>query len=292
MARELFVVGGFDKFRAVSADGLVWEHATFSEKQSTVGSSLAFGDGRCALLVKRGYYGKAYLDFTRDGETWDSHEIKTGQLGHAVAFFKGRFLVCLGDTIGSGHKPKIVTTDDGSSWSKEHAVGGRSIMTRYAEGNDRLVGVGPSGMAATTTDGETWKVADLKTAESMISLAYGKGRFVGGGLHGTIWRSEDGLAWELVNTGDEGEHVNSMIWDGERFVGVGLGATYLSDDGANWERIKNHNAPLAAVRGRNGRYVGCQWKGRLLVSDDGVRWKDQETLDRHFETVGVGIVGN
>lgn len=291
MEGECFIVAGWDSFRAVSDDGLEWQHASLSENQSLTSSGIAFGDGRCALLFKRGYFGTSLLEWTSDGRVWESHEIEADQVGHSVAYFTGKFIVCTGKTINAGHKPKVVLTSDGTTWSESFDVPGRSIMTHYAEADGRLVGVGPSGMAAATSDGRHWTVAELKTSESMISLAYGNGLFVGGGLHGQIWLSENGIHWSRANQGDEGEHLNTMIWDGDKFLGIGLGATYLSTDGRSWERVKNKNAPLSAVRGSDGRFIGNQWKGRLLVSTDGIDWRDERVFDRHVETLGYGHLG-
>ena len=285
MTNDVFLVGGWDRFRAVSDDGIHWRHTNFSEKETLMCSGIADGGGRCAMLYKRGYFGKCILDVSPDGKDWQEFEVDAKQVGHSLVYFGGQFLVCTGKTINSGHRPEVVLTEDGSQWSQPIRVGGRSIMTHYAQGNDRLVGVGPSGMAAMTTDARQWKVADLKISDSMISLTFGNGRFVGGGLHGQAWISHDGLIWEKVNQGDEGEHLNTMIWTGENFVGIGLGATYFSDDGRSWQRVANEDAPLTAVRNDRGLYLGTQWKGRILSSDDGIAWKEQATLARHVESI-------
>lgn len=222
---EYLIVGGWDRFRAISPDGDDWQHSSYSKKQSLMCSGIAFGQGLCALLFKRGYFGTCLLDLSRDGENWESHEIESDQVGHSLVFFNGSFIVCTGKTINTGHKPKVVLSEDGKTWSQAHDVPGRSIMTHYVQGNDRLVRIGPNGMAAATTDGANWKVAPLESSQSMISLAFGNGYFLGGGLHGQAWRSEDGISWQQVNRGEEGEHLNTTIWDGDKFLGIGLGAT-------------------------------------------------------------------
>jgi len=290
MKGPIFIAGGLDRFRSVSADGLNWQATEFSDDGGPTCAGAAFGDGRCALLFKSGYYGKTEIEFSEDGESWTRNEVKSDQVGHSVVYYDHKFIVCTGKTINSGHKPKVVTSKDGKSWTKESSVPGRSIMTHYATGNGRLVGVGPSGMAASTQDGTDWKGADLTTAESMISLAFGDGFFVGGGLHGQVWRSEDGLKWEKTNSGKEGEHLNATIWDGKQFLGIGLGATYLSPDGRRWERVETDLAPLSAVLGPGGRLIGNQWKGRLLTSTDGIDWTDHQTFERHIEVVASGTL--
>ncbi len=291
MGKDYFVAGGWDRYRAISEDGSTWGSVSFSEKDSMMCSSITFGAGRCAILVKRGYWGKFFLELSSDGEVWETHEIDSPQVGHTVAYFDGKFIVCTGKTINTGHRPKALLSEDGRKWSKPYDIPGRSIMTHYAENDGRLVGIGPNGMAAVTRNGAEWKVADLDGSTSMISLAFGAGWYVGGGLHGQIFRSEDGLSWEKVNAGDEGEHLNSMIWDGHQFLAIGLGATYRSADTLEWERVPNENAPLSAVRGSDGRFAGNQWKGRYLVSSDGIRWKDQGTFERHVEVIAFGSLG-
>jgi len=287
---DLFVVGGWDRFRAVSRDGREWGEASFSEKDSQFCTGIAFGDGRCGMLYKRGYFGASTLEISGDGENWEEFALKTDQPGHSLAYLDGKFIICTGKTIGSGHQPKAYLTEDGKKWSKAHEVGGPSIMTHYATGNGVLAGVGPAGMAAVTRDGAKWKVAELSRADTMISLAFGKGGFVGGGLHGGIMRSDDGLKWERVHSGEEGRHVNTMLAVEGGYLGIGLGATYRSADGVAWEAIPNENAPLSAVRGARGLLLGSQWKGRLLASRDGVRWSDEHEFERHVEALGFGSV--
>jgi len=288
MARNVFVIGGWDRFHAVSEDGSDWKDIEFEEDDRQFCTGIAFGAGQCGMLWKRGYHGDSYLTISSNGSTWDETKLETDEPGHSLAWYDGKFIVCTGKTINRGHKPKTYLTEDGKKWSKAHEVGGQSIMTHYVEGNERLLGIGPDGMAATTTNGADWKVAELASQDSMVSLAFGNGAFVGGGLHGKIMRSEDGLKWDQVNTGREGDHINSMIWDGTKFIGVGMESTFASTDGKSWESVPNENPPLNAVMGANGLFLGCQWKARLMGSEDGVTWNEGHVFERHIEIIAYG----
>ena len=79
----------------------------------------------------------------------------------------------------------------------------------------------------------------------------------------------------------------SVLWTGGRFVAVGQGGTYLSPNGYDWTRTPNVNWPLTAAYG-NGVFVGAQWKGRLLRSNDAITWKQVHKCEFHIEAVTYG----
>ena len=74
---------------------------------------------------------------------------------------------------------------------------------------------------------------------------------------------------------------------GARFVAVGAGVTFESKNGTEWTSKPNENAPPATAFG-NGCFVGCDWRGRLMRSEDGVRWEQTFKAPHHIEALGYG----
>jgi len=174
-------------------------------------------------------------------------------------------------------------------WSDFHETGAKFVLRRVAFGNDLCVGVGDRGRRAVSKDGGlTWEdVPNTKAVDTLIDVAFGNGIFVGVGLHGLRISTRDGKQWSERQVGEEGEHCNTVVWTGEKFVAIGQGATYLSADGEKWERVFNHDAPTTAAFG-NKSFVGTSWKGRLLHSTDGVKWREVLKSEHHLEAVGFG----
>lgn len=291
----VFVAAGEDGFRAFSADGLEWSHRKLG-KEGEVLAAACFGAGRC--LVAGRFGGSNHFFATGDGLDWQAseHDAKYSLYIRNVVGFKGQFLAVGGEGGGDG-KLFTLASDDGAHWGAARPIPHdkeqrfNSMLRRFAEGNDLLVGVGDFGRKSITRDGLQWQNAPgVKPADTLIDVAFGNGVFAGGGMHGLRMRSTDGLTWTDRTTGEEGEHINSMLWDGKQFVGVGQGATYLSPDGQKWERIPNTDAPTAAAFG-GGIYVGSLWQGRLMRSTDGVRWIEAARLKQHILGLAFGTMG-
>jgi photosystem II stability/assembly factor-like uncharacterized protein len=205
--------------------------------------------------------------------------------------FDGKRLIGFGGDPGAvgSSKPFYLTSTDGKTWSDFFDIPGKHMLRRLAFGNNLVVGVGDRGRRAVSSDGmKTWQDApDTKAIDTLADVAFGGGKFVGVGLHGLRMSSADGITWSAPQHGPEGEHLNTIIWTGEKFAAVGFGATYFSSDGDSWKREPNENAPLTAAHG-NGTYVGTQWKGRLLMSKDAIKWTDVHKTEQHIEAICFG----
>jgi hypothetical protein len=137
-------------------------------------------------------------------------------------------------------------------------------------------------------DGFEWTdVAGAKPIDTLVDIAFGKGVFVGVGLHGLRMHTADGREWSEPERGAEGEHLNTVLFTGDAFVAIGAGATFRSTDGKAWERHANKNAPTAAVYG-DGKFVGSLWKGKIVVSTDGIEWREVFKAPEHVEALAFG----
>lgn len=290
MPKTLFVAAGQDGLRLVSDNGTDWKHKQ-TGKEGENYRAACFGNGVCIAVGS--YGGGNILSVLADGQNWktQTQDAKYVKYLRGLGFGKGFFLGLGGDpgAVGSS-RPFVMTTEKGEKWDGPTDIPGKHILRRVAYGNDLFVAVGDRGRRAASPDGKEWKdAAETKAIDTLIDVAFGNGVFVGVGLHGLRARSKDGLVWSDRQPGEEGEHLNSIVWAKDRFVAVGAGATYLSPDGAKWERRPNTHAPQTVAFG-NGVFVGAAWKGRLLVSDDGVMWREVLKADGHIETVAWGEI--
>jgi hypothetical protein len=291
MAKSLFIAAGHNGLRLVSEDGAAWtDRQTGKEGESY--RAVAVGNG--VGLAVGNYGGINLLAVTADGHSWkvQTHDARYVQFLRGLSFGNGLFLGLGGDpgAVGSS-RPFVMLSEKGDRWEGPLDVPRQHILRRAAFGNGLFVAVGDRGRRAASADGKTWKdAAEVKAIDTLIDIAFGAGVFVGVGLHGLRMRSKDGLAWPERQVGEEGEHLNSVVWARDRFVAVGAGATYFSPDGVRWERQPNANAPLTAAYGA-GKFVGAAWKGRLLVSDDAVKWREVLKADHHVEAVAWGELG-
>ena len=303
----LFVAVGQQGQRIVSTDGATWKDAQLG-KEGEVYRAVAYGNGRYVAVGTFG--GNNIFAVTTDGVTWQTgtKDGKYRDFIRGLGFGHGGFLGIGGDpgTVG-GSNPFVCTSDDGIKWGDYTPIGGKNILRRLAwgkgpDGEGLFVGVGDRGRRAASKDGLHWDDAPgVKAIDTLVDVGFGtpggvkdgaggkdgKCLFVGVGLNGLRMSTTDGLKWGGRVVGDEGEHLNSILWAGDRFVAVGMGATYFSPDGEKWDRRDNKDAPLAVAYGK-GLFVGTNWKGRILLSDDAVAWKQVHKSDYHFEAVTFG----
>jgi hypothetical protein len=279
----MFLAVGHHGIRLASADGERWEHES-KGKEGEVFRAAAAGNGLCVAVG--GYGGQNLLAVTSDGKAWRTSQLEAKYVKYlrGLTFGNGQFLGLGGDPLSVGDsKPFVATSRDGQTWSDFHNIGGKHMLRRGVWGNDRFVAVGDRGRRAASRDGMTWEDAEeTKALDTLIDVTFGNGLFVGVGLHGLRRRSEDGVRWSPPERGAEGEHLNTVLFTGQEFVAIGAGATYVSPDGVKWERHANEHAPTSAAYGE-GRFVGSLWRGRIVTSADGIRWREVRKTDEHVE---------
>lgn len=283
-----FLAGGFNGLRMTSADGRTWLPPTFG-KEGEVCRGAAVGGGKLVTVGTHG--GNQIFAHSTDGKTWQQTTRDGGYGGYvrSVGFIAGKFIALGGDpgSVGAAN-PYVLFSSDGEKWDPPHPISGKFMLRRLAFGNELYVGVGDRGRRSVSPDAKVWKdVEKTKPQETLIDIAFGNGVFVGVGLHSLRMTTRDGVTWSEPTLGEEGEHLNAIVWAKDRFVAIGAGVTFISPDGERWERHVNRNAPTAAVYG-NGVFVGCKWKGRLVVSTDGIGWEETLQAEQHVETIGWG----
>jgi len=277
-----FVAYGQQGLRVSSENGRDWSEPVL-EKDNYVFNSGVYGDGRFVLLAK--YGGKAAFFGSASGAEWEKlSEQEPDARMLDLAYGNDRYVAIGGDM--NGNRSAAMISSDAKQWDVQEYD--EKLLMRITFGGGRFIAVGYQGRVAVSEDGKQWEEAQpLPELDTFISVRHGAGVFVGGGLHGLRMTSRDGLEWQNRVVAEEGQHINSVLWTGDKFVCVGLGATFFSPDGRQWEAVPNENAPIVAAYG-NGLFVGSKWKGRILVSEDAVRWEEALRAPEHATGICFG----
>lgn len=284
----LFIAVGQDGLRLISENGTDWVRPQTGKEGETY-RCCVYGLGRWVAVGS--YGGENIAAVTTDGTKWETAKKAANYVRYFRGLgFDGKQFVGIGGDPGSvgASKPFYCTSTTGLQWTDFTELGGKHIIRRLAFGQGLTVGVGDRGRRVVAKDLTKWEDApEAKAIETLVDIAFGNGKFVGVGLHGLRMASEDGVTWSAKQTGEEGEHLNSVVWTGKQFVAVGSGATYFSADGAKWEKKANQDAPANCCFG-GGLFAGTGWKGRILISQDALAWREVYKNEKHLEAICWG----
>jgi hypothetical protein len=279
-----FIAVGRMGLRMISKDGSTWSQPQMADKPHTL-SSIAVGKG-CVVTAGMAGSGENVFYRSTDLQTWEMQKQKSDYVYmlRSLGFGNGAFLALLSGGVNAEDGGNMQSSDDGVKWSERFKREKRSLNKILWDGKQWL-GIGNYGLKSVSADGHKWIDAENQAiADTLIAIAYGNGRYVGVGLHGLRMASPDGLRWGEKQMGEEGEHLHAVVFTGKEFVAVGLGATYSSPDGVKWKRTPNEDPPVSVAYG-NGVFVGAAYKGRLLVSKDGITWKQVLKTPDHVQAV-------
>jgi WD40 repeat protein len=88
-------------------------------------------------------------------------------------------------------------------------------------------------LLAASSDGVTWKDANLCSLNKLSYMVYGYGIFVAAGDYGTVMISKDGIIWTPVDNFTDEDFTN-LTYDGNYFTLYGDKAIYESLNGLKW----------------------------------------------------------
>jgi hypothetical protein len=171
------------------------------------------------------------------------------------------------------------------NWRWVNSIPASSQWKDVAFGNGVYVAVGLDATIATSTDGASWTIRRMSTAQTILNaVEFAAGRFVAAGM-GTpdrtgaalVMTSTDGISWTTNET--VANAVNAQLLDiaygGGTWVISGFGgARFLSStDGSTWTQ---RGAPGFAVPAKvaygAGRFVAPASGNTAYTSTDGTTW--------------------
>lgn len=189
-----FVVVGFNGTILTSPDGTTW--TTQNSGTTILLHSVTYSNGR---FVAVGYYSTILT--SSDGTTWTTQNsglILTQDYYHyltSVTYGNGKYVAVGGISDRSpgvtGPIHLVLTSIDGSTWTKIDVSGTNSYLESVTFGNNQFVAVGSEGEIRTSPDGMTWTPQNSGTTNSLGSVTYGNDMFMAVGSSAIILTSKN-----------------------------------------------------------------------------------------------------
>ena len=178
----------------------------------------------------------------------------------------------------------VAPADDapGAAWRLVRGGGGLTSpqgttgmdLQGVASNGDLYVVVGGAGTIARSSDGNRWiEASSFGVTNWLNDVAWGNDRFVAVGDY-TIIHSSNGDSWQSARRVDW-YSLAGVAWGNGRFVAVGDGGTVvLSNDGIQWREAQEGvaQANLSSVVWGSDRFVAVGDDGTIVHSEDGDRW--------------------
>jgi hypothetical protein len=178
----------------------------------------------------------------------------------------------------------VVPADDapGAAWRLVRGGGGLTspqgttgmTLRSVASNGEIFVVVGDAGTIAHSSDGNRWvEAGSFGVTNWLKDVIWGNDRFVAVGDY-TIIHSSEGESWQSARQ-VVWDSLVSVAWGNGRFVAVGDGGTVvLSDDGIQWREAQEGvaHANLGSVAWGRDRFVAVGDDGMIVHSVDGDRW--------------------
>ncbi|RLE20829.1 MAG: hypothetical protein DRJ65_17390 [Acidobacteria bacterium] len=208
----------------------------------------------------------------------------------------GEFFVVAGSTHYAKSQPGnigagvIMTSTDGSNWTKRHWVD-HATLHKICFTGDQIVVVGLPGIVVTSPDGFAWSEHALENfpRSEMMDIAWngsgfvaiGRDDFADWGSRPVLFLSEDGTTWSrdpLVAF--PSFWCNTIVWDGDRFLIFTSYGILSSLNGQQWTHEQDAtdflswiNEVLVSADG----YLAVGGAGQVHRSTDGLTW-DSTTI--------------
>ena len=126
--------------------------------------------------------------------------------------------------IAVGYYGHIISSPDGSTWSKE-VSNTSSNLYGLTYGGGQYVAVGASGTVVTSPDGSNWSVRDSMISDNLYDVVFTGTDYVAVGRSGRIVTSADGAIWSADR--HTFTTYNGVAWNGKTLVIVGNDGTVV-----------------------------------------------------------------
>ena len=288
----LFVAVGADYDEAggaeivTSPDGVTW---TPAEPLNGINEfwSVVYGNG---LFVATGIeYSNNWATQTsviavsQDGTRWTKTSIQNAKKLQ-VTFGDGVF-VAISDSNDSDANNQILTSTDGTSWTRRGDTAASQNWSRITYGGGKFVAVSTSFDVLTSDNGTTWTAEETgpsfdfppqPNSTMPMALTYGAGKFLllssvnfinPNRSRGVAHFSTDAKSWTSVEFAESAQSWVVIGFDGSNFVGTYGDLLLLSQDGNTWTSSQIiHGFRWMALAYAHGLYVAVDDGGKIMTS--------------------------
>lgn len=277
--------GAFDETEVfLSPDGVAWERVSLGKPSRPLGVS---GEGAGAL------YGVAWngaifvavgerILTSTDGKSWTVTAMFMPCVFSRVIAHGDRF-VAVGGERGRGC---LASSLDGKQWTDGTAdiESNNAVLTSVAHtsagllvlGNANLGRFGLASVFLSSPDSKKLWSRQLGPPDFLVDVVGNGLLFVAvGGIaqRGAIFTSPDGQSW-TERTTTLRHPLRAVAWNGATFVAVGVeGAIVSSANGLDWTERQSHRSQDLFSLAWNGSWFVAVGEGVMLISPDGVQWR-------------------
>jgi photosystem II stability/assembly factor-like uncharacterized protein len=261
------IVFGNNKFVAASCpniftstDGSSWKIKSDSSKYFR---SIAFGNNTFVIVGSEGF-----VLTSRDGETWERHDVDTTISFGSIAFGNNQF-------VATCEAPEqIMASKDGITWSDPFSIDEHGIEISVIFGNGLFLVAGPQNYMS--TDGQTWSLMDNGLGENVfflnnqfVSLGYSSDFPVQKIVVSQDLESRTEIKTDLPLKDPLLTYINGQYVALDRQTGF----AYASKDLSHWT-VPNAitSMPLRDVAFGNGMFIAVGDSGTILCSPTCSTW--------------------
>lgn len=263
---NLFVSVGFNGNIVTSTDAVTWTART-SGTTSAI-RCISYGAGLYVYGADGGL-----ISTSTDCVAWTARTSNTTSTITSLAYTGSKFIGIAANSI--------LTSTDAITWS---IVTTPTLNTQpirgLAYGNSVYTAVGNGGVAATSTDGQSWTPRTTGTTSSLLDLVYASSKFAACGQAGVLLTSTDGITWASQNSTVTAT-LNGINYS-TKFLCGGANTLLTSTDAVTWvsnNSLANQLATYTIVdfTYANNIVVGIGQGGLIFRSDDSTNFYPQNS---------------
>ena len=280
-----YVVVGQGGSVITSTDGLIWTLQT--TPITDVLRSVVWAGQPLDQFVAVGNGGTVMT--SSDAINWYIQSTDTISALNDVMWDGSQF-VAVGNPQYAGENILVLTSPDGSSWTRHNTTNFWASLTGTASDGSHYLAVGYGGAILGSDSGASWYSISHGVSQDLWDVTWDGNQFAAVGNLGTIVTSPNGVDWTQQPVNLQGSpHLRGITWDGDEFIAVGQYATLLfSSDGVAW--TKRSTGQIMNITFRDviwagdplNKYIIVGSLGTILTSDDGTTWIPHDLgLDMH-----------
>lgn len=185
------------------------------------------------------------------------------------------------------------------AWTARTSV--LSTTYDFAAGGGTVIGTGPSGTLASSTDGITWtlRTSSFSGSDTIYAAGFGNGLFLAGGSNLKIATSPDGSTWtqRTVGFGSAGDIILAITYaNGVYVFGSVFGEIGTSTNGTTWTQrtspFRSVPAGIRSIAYGAGLFVAVGDFGLLATSPDAVTWTSRTSSFGSSQITKVAFANN